>query len=104
MTNNYRPSYYKRTMSDKDYYLSMANRPVPKNKFSKYRGVSKANNPNKPYRVCFKYKGKHYHIGIYADEIEAALAYNKAALAVIGPYAVLNDILGESKDEVQDLQ
>lgn len=90
------PGYFKRKMTDEEYYLSMANRPLPKNKFSKYRGVNKNNNPAKPYRVCFKHKGINYHIGAYADEVEAALAYNKAAKIVIGKHALLNDIPSEN--------
>lgn len=82
-------------MSDKDYYLSMANRPRPKNKFSKYRGVGKNGNPEKPYRAYFRYKGMNYYIGAFADEIEAAKAYNKAALKIIGEHALLNNIPGE---------
>jgi hypothetical protein len=82
-------------MKDEEYYLSMANRPLPKNKFSKYRGVNKNSNPDKPYRVCFKYKGVNYYIGAYVDELEAARAYNKAAKAVIGEHAMLNEIPNE---------
>lgn len=89
------PSYFKRKMTDEEYYLSMANRPLPKNKFSKYRGVNKNSNPEKPYRVCFKYKGINYYIGAYADEIEAALTYNRAAKAVVGEHAILNEIPNE---------
>lgn len=89
------PSYFKRKMTDEEYYLSMANRPLPKNKFSKYRGVNKNSNPEKPYRVCFKYKGINYYIGAYADEIEAAFAYNRAAKAVVGEHAILNEIPNE---------
>jgi hypothetical protein len=85
----------KRIMNDKDYYLAMAGRPRPKNKFSKYYGVSKSNNPNKPYRAAFKYKGTHYHVGLYSDEVEAAKAYNKAVLLVIGDYAIINEFPGE---------
>lgn len=82
----------KRHMNDRDYYLSQAARPLPKNKFSQYRGVQKASNPDKPYRASFRYKGKQYYIGMYADELEAARAYNRAVLAVIGDYAILNEL------------
>lgn len=82
----------KRLMSDKDYYLSMAGRPLPKGKFSQYRGVQKNSNPKRPYRAAFRYKGKQYMLGAFETEIEAALAYNKAALAVIGEYALLNEV------------
>jgi hypothetical protein len=86
------PGYFRRKMTDEAYYLSMANRPLPKNKFSKYRGVNKNNNPAKPYRVCFKHKGINYYVGAYVNEEDAAKAYNKAALKIIGAHAVLNEI------------
>lgn len=80
----------KRLMNDKDFYLSQANRPLPPNKFSKYRGVQKNTNPKKPYRAAFRYKGKQYLLGAFENELDAARAYNKAALAIIGDYALLN--------------
>lgn len=82
----------KRLMSDKDYYLSQARRPLPKNKFSQYRGVQKNSDPRKPYRAAFKYKGKEYLLSTFENEVDAARAYNKAALAVIGDYAVINEL------------
>jgi hypothetical protein len=78
-------------MDDKDYYLSMANRPQRKDKFSQYRGVAKSNG-NYLYRVQLKYKGVLHNCGSFNDEIEAALAYNRRALQIIGPHAVLNDV------------
>ena len=82
----------KRLMNDKDYYLSQARRPLPKNKFSQYRGVQKNSDPKKPYRASFRYKGKEYLLGAYENEVDAARAYNKAALAVIGDYAIVNEL------------
>jgi hypothetical protein len=83
-------SYFKRKMSDKDYYLSMAKRPNSTKHFSKYRGVTKANKPNK-YRSVLTYKGQRFYLGEFYSEIEAAKAYNEAALKIIGEYAVIND-------------
>jgi hypothetical protein len=82
----------KRLMNDKDYYLSQARRPLPKDKFSNFRGVQKNSNPKKPYRASFRYKGMQYTLGAFETELEAARAYNKAASAVIGDYAILNDL------------
>lgn len=82
----------KRLMNDKDFYLSQANRSLPPNKFSKYRGVQKNTNPKKPYRAAFRYKGKQYLLGAFENELDAARAYNKAALAIIGDYALLNEL------------
>lgn len=36
--------------------------------------------------------GKSYNLGIYADEIDAARAYNRAAKKLFGDYAVYNDV------------
>lgn len=87
--------YFKKVKSETEYYLSMANRPQKQNKFSKYRGVSKNNNPKKPYRAYFKYKGIGYNVGAFATELEAALAYNKVIAKVVGPHAILNKITEE---------
>lgn len=78
-------------MNDKQYYLSQALRPRPKNSFSQYRGVTKGS-PTHPYRVAITHMGVKHHIGVFVDELDAARAYNEAALRIIGDYAVLNDI------------
>ena len=83
--------YMKRRMSDEQYYLSMANRPQRQDKFSKYRGVTKGSK-NYKYRAVLVYKAVRYYLGNFNDEVEAAKAYNEAALRIIGPHAVLNDL------------
>jgi len=88
-------SYYRKKLSDKDYYLSQARRPLPKNKYSPYRGVSKGTATH-PYRVCVSYKGQRHMVGLFEDELEAAKAYNEAALRIIGDYALVNDIPNQS--------
>lgn len=57
---------------------------------SVYKGVRKYRN-NK-YSVCIKYNKKQIHIGYYDSEIEAAKAYDKAALKYHGEFAKLNII------------
>jgi AP2 domain len=90
-------TYYKKTMSDKEYYLSQALRPLRPNKTSQYRGVSRNSKSEKePFRAMITHKGKRYYLGSFATELEAAKAYNKAALAIIGSYAIINQLPEES--------
>jgi hypothetical protein len=83
-------TYYVK-IPDKDYYLALANRRQHRGTVSQYRGVTRGNDKN-PYRAQFSYQGKRYYLGNYTNELDAAKAYNRAALAVIGPHAVLNDL------------
>ena len=70
----------------------MANRPRPANRASVYRGVSRSNNAKLPWRAALGYRGGRYYLGNHATEREAALAYNEAALRIIGEHAVINEI------------
>lgn len=88
-------AYFRKTTSEKEFYLTMSNRPLPKNKTSKFRGVQKGGNPKKPFKASFTYARKRYYLGNYATEIEAAKAYNSAALRIIGEHAIINEIPGE---------
>lgn len=85
-------SYLFSNRSDREVYLSLANRPRKQNAASQYRGVSKTTNPNRPFRAALKHKGQHHYLGTYKTEREAAEAYNKAALSIVGEYAVINDL------------
>lgn len=87
--------YFQKHACDETFYRNMANRPLPKNKTSEFRGVQANTNPKKPFRVAFTYNRKRYYIGAYADELEAARAYNEAVLKVIGDQAILNEIPAE---------
>lgn len=93
--------YFNRKMSDKDYYLAMARRPQPKNKYSKYRGVT-VGTKKQPYRAVLVYQAVRHYLGNFNTELEAAKAYNEAALRIIGPHAVLNDLSdSENPDSTQ---
>lgn len=83
-------SYLTRNMSDKDFYLSQASRPRPATAYSKYRGVSRGNKGM--YRANLTYKGRRYYLGNHASELDAARAYNKAALSIIGDHALINEL------------
>ena len=56
---------------------------------NRYRGVSFHKQHGK-YRVKIKFKGRHYHLGYYADEETAARVYDVAADLVWGPAAQWN--------------
>ena len=57
---------------------------------SRYKGVSRRKNGNWRMRVYLD--GKCYRDEVYRTEIEAAIAYNRAAIEAFGQYALLNDI------------
>ena len=61
---------------------------------SKYKGVSKYPNSHhkKPWAAAIKYHGKHIYIGMYADEDEAARAYDEKAKELFGDFARLNNV------------
>jgi hypothetical protein len=84
--------YFNCSGTKEAYYLSMANRPRRANRASVYRGVSRSNNPKLPWRAALGYRGGRYYLGNHATEREAALAYNEAALRIIGEHAVINEI------------
>jgi hypothetical protein len=85
-------SYWRTPKSEIEFYLIHARRPLPKNKFSKFRGVQKSTNPGRPFRIALCFNGRRFLGPSFADEIEAAKAYNELALKVLGPKAILNEI------------
>lgn len=87
--------YLNKRLSEKELYLSLANRPRKANTFSKYRGVVKSGRPAVPYRAVVQYQGRKYFLGDYSTEIEAARRYNEQAPKIIGDYALLNDLNGQ---------
>jgi len=60
-----------------------------KNCSSKYRGVW-FNRQTKKWRASIVFNRKRKQIGYFKDEIQAAKAYDKAAMKYFGEYAILN--------------
>lgn len=58
---------------------------------SRYKGVSWASTKNK-WLANIHIEGKTYYLGRYAEEKDAARAYNVAALEAWGEFARLNDV------------
>ena len=56
---------------------------------SKYKGVSR-HKKSKSYAARIRYVGKLYDLGLFADEVEAAKAYDKKARELFGEFAYLN--------------
>jgi hypothetical protein len=93
------PAYWRTPKSEIEFYLIHARRPLPQNKTSRFRGVQKNTNPKKPFRVAITFNGRRFMGGVFADELEAAKAYNALALKVIGPSAILNEIPDRQTNE-----
>lgn len=61
-----------------------------------YRGVDiKKLRKKRPYSARIKTQGRLLHIGQYASALEAAIAYDKAAVQYFGEFAILNFPTGE---------
>lgn len=60
-------------------------------KSSLYKGVSLVKRDG-TWRAAIKLNAKPINLGLYTDELDAALAYNQAALCLFGETAKLNDI------------
>lgn len=74
--------------SKAEVWLKLTARPQSLRGASRYRGVQRAtSNPLLPWRAALRFDGRTFNGGTYATEEEAALAWNKLALRVIGPEA-----------------
>ncbi len=67
------------------------NKTSKKNSTSNYKGVS-WHKPLSKWRASICVNKKRMHIGYYLTEKEAALAYNKKAQELHGPFAFLNHV------------
>jgi len=62
---------------------------------SKYKGVNKTKTKERPWRAIITVERRQIALGKFADEIDAAKAYNKAALHYYGEFAFINEFDGE---------
>lgn len=67
------------------------NKSPQKNSNSKYKGVS-WDKQHKKWRARITKNKKRMHVGRFATEKEAAMAYNKAASECFGEFAKLNEL------------
>ena len=70
---------------------NQGNRRLNDNSTSGYKGVN-WHKASRKYRARITINGKEKYLGIYATAQQAALAYNKAALAAFGSFAQLNSV------------
>jgi len=72
---------------------NIRNQKIRKGGFSKYKGVFKSSKGCiKHFQASIGFNQKRIHLGYFATELEAAIAYNKAALHYFGEFALLNDV------------
>lgn len=82
------------------YAENSRNRPLQRNSTSGYKGVFWHKNNRKWVATIKCAVGQQLALGSYDCKHEAAHAYNKAAIALHGDYAVLNPV-GTDKEESQ---
>lgn len=75
------------------YYRKMASREKPPNSSSIYKGVTRRGDK---WATRINFMGRRYYIGQFNTEVEAAKAYNRHALRIIGPNAIFNQLPDES--------
>lgn len=64
---------------------------------NKYRGVGKTKTGK--FRAYIQKDGRQRHLGTFDAELDAAEAYNVAALELFGEYARLNDLESDEPEE-----
>ena len=70
---------------------NMMNRRSLKNSSSKFKGVT-WNKMAKKWKSSINKNKVKYHLGYFVDEIDAAVAYNRAAKELFKEYAYLNEV------------
>lgn len=74
---------------------NMRNRGKQANNTAGYKGVFYSIRARR-WRAQIRVKGKSIHLGLFDETVDAAKAYNIAALAYFGEFAHLNEIPGEN--------
>lgn len=66
------------------------NRSCRPNKTSKYKGVAK--DSSNRWKARIRFNNELIYLGMFADEHDAAVAYNSAAIKYFGEFACLNEV------------
>jgi hypothetical protein len=77
--------------------------PLRQNNTSGYTGVS-YDRKRHLWKAYISQQGKHIHLGRFPTAIQAALAYNEAALRYFGDHASLNVIASDPGESLTSLQ
>lgn len=80
-----------RRRSPEEKYLAFARRPKRAGSSSRFRGVSFRQQTQRWIAQVY-WRGRRYFLGSFEREEDAAEAYNRHAVRIIGPLAVLNEL------------
>jgi len=78
---------------------NLANQKKQKSNTSGYKGVSYING-NKKFKAAISFKNKDIFIGYFNNPLDAAVAYNNAAIKYFGEFSKLNTIPSSPGKEV----
>jgi hypothetical protein len=73
------------------HHQNLINKKIQKNNITGFKGVV-YREKNKKYSAQIQCNNKSIHLGMFSNPIDAALAYNAAALKYHGEFARLNEL------------